>query len=166
MTTKNLHQDAAVEKLRSIAKSIDFAMMCTDLSAKPFHTIPMSTKRVDEDGALWFLSSSDSNHNGHIESDSSVQLLYSHPGTMQFLTIFGSATVHRDRSILKELFGKSDEAWFDGVDDPKLTALKIAPADAHYWGPKSNKLVTLLKMGVGAITGEQPDLMDQGKLKV
>ncbi|WP_391575340.1 pyridoxamine 5'-phosphate oxidase family protein [Aureliella helgolandensis] len=43
-------------KLKELAESIDFAMLCTDLEATPFHAIPMSTRRVDDQGHIWFLS--------------------------------------------------------------------------------------------------------------
>jgi general stress protein 26 len=166
MSTKNLKHREAIEKIKSLAESIDFAMLCTDLAAKPFHAIPMSTKQVDEEGAIWFLSGADSKHNANIKRDASVELLYSHPGSMSFLSIFGEATLYWDKELLKSLYESTDDAWFEGVDDPNLTAIKVRPIYANYWDPKSNKLVSMLKMGVSALTGQEPDLMDQGKLKL
>jgi len=78
----------------------------------------MSTKRVDEDGAIWFLSGRDSTHNDNILEDSKVELLDSHPGSMRFLIVYGKATIHEDRKVLKELYGKTDDAWFEGLEDP------------------------------------------------
>ncbi len=166
MSVKNLHAEKASAKIKEMAESIDFCMLCTDLSSKPFHAIPMSTKRVDEDGKVWFLSGKDSQHNENILRDSQVELLYSSPSSMQFLSIFGSATIHTDRETLEKLYGNSDDAWFEGLDDPNLTALAIEPTDTHYWDPKNGKLVSLMKMGVAAVTGDEPDLMDQGKISV
>ncbi len=166
MTKNNLANNEAVAKLKDLAESIDFTMLCTNLNAKPFHAIPMSTKRVDEDGAIWFLSGSDSTHNGNICDDSKVELLYSDPGSMRFLTVFGEATLHREPTLLKELYGKTDDAWFDGLDDPNLSAIKIVPIDAHYWDSKNNRLVSLLKLGVAAVTGDRPDLAEHGDLRV
>lgn len=166
MSKKDLQYDDAIEKIKSLAESIDFAMLCTDLTSKPFHAIPMSTKRVDEDGAIWFLSGADSTHNANLTRDAKVELLYSDPGSMSFLSIFGEASIHRDKELLKSLYTSTDEAWFDGVDDPNLTAIRVMPIKAHYWDPKSNKLVSMLKMGVSAVTGKEPDLMNHGKLKL
>jgi predicted nucleic acid-binding protein len=42
----------------------------------------------------------------------------------------------------------------------------VKPTEAFYWDPKDNKLVTLVKMGVAAVTGDRPDLIDQGELKI
>jgi len=166
MNTKNLQSDEAASKIKEMAEAIDFTMLCTNLDAKPFHAIPMSTKRVDEDGAIWFLSGRDSIHNQNIHDDSMVELLYSHPGSMRFLIIYGEATIYQDRKVLKELYGTADNAWFNGVEDPNLSAIKVVPLDAHYWDTKNNRLITLAKIGIAAITGEKPDLAEQGDLKV
>ena len=164
MTTKNLQSGSAVTKMKELAEGIDFAMLCTDLTSKPFHAIPMSTKRVDEDGTIWFLSGKDSTHNANIHDDSNVELLYSDPRSMRFLNVYGNATIHDDRHILASLYGTTDDAWFKGVDDPNLSAIKIVAIDAHYWDTKNNRLVSMIKMGIAAITGEQPDLAEHGDL--
>ena len=166
MTKKDLHNDGAQKKLKEMAESIDFALMATGLENIPFHTIPMSTKTVDEYGCIWFLSGKDSEHNANIQNSGAVQLNYSDTGAMEFLTVFGSAEIVTERAKLEELYGHSDDAWFDGVDDPNLTAIKVTPADASYWDPKNGRLITFIRIGLSAITGDQPDLMDQGKLSV
>ena len=164
MSTKNLYSEEAKTKIKEMAEDINFTMMATHLSDYPIHTIPMSTKKVDDEGAIWFLSGKDSTHNGNIETDSRVQLLYSDPGSMQFLTIYGKASITRDREILKGLYGQSDDMWFDGVEDPNLTAIRVDPSQANYWDSKHNKLVTIFKMGIGAVTGDNPDIGQTGKI--
>ena len=166
MSTENLNNREAIKKLKDLAISIDFAMMATDLSNKPIDAIPMSTKKVDESGAIWFLSGADSDHNANILKDADVQLLYAKPGDMKFLSVFGKASITKEKSILEELYSKTDDSWFDGVDDPNLTAIKFIPSQAHYWDTKSNKFVSLLKMGYGAITGEKVDVGETGSLKI
>ncbi len=165
MSTENLYNKEAKEKIKDLAESIDFTLMATNLGNKPFHTVPMSTKKVDENGNIWFLSGKDTDHNQNINTDNNVQLLYSKPGSMTFLTLYGKAFINTDKTILKELYGKTDDSWFEGVDDPSLCAIQFKPDDAHYWEPKSNKFVSLLKMGVGAITGNEPDISQHGDLK-
>ncbi len=110
MSEKNLESLEAIEKIKELAESIDVTMMCTMLAQKPFHAIPMSTKAVDATGKVWFLSSRTSHHNHHIRRDNTVQLLYSHPGTMQFLNIFGTAEISTDRNILERLYEATDDA--------------------------------------------------------
>ena len=166
MSKKNLFNEEARKKIKELAEGIDFTMMETHLGNKPTHIIPMSTKEVDEQGCIWFLSNKNSEHNGYINGDNDIQLIYSKPGDFEFMTIFGEAFISTDRAVLEEYYGKSDDAWFDGVDDPNLTAIKVVPKDAHYWDAKHGKLVSLLKIGVGAITGDQPDMGEEGDLQM
>ncbi len=166
MSTQDLHAKDASAKIKQLAESIDFAMLCTDLTAQPFHAIPMSTKRVDDDGAIWFLSGRDSTHNANILRNLAVQLLYSDPSSMRFLIVFGQALVLDDKSILKSLYQRTDDAWFSGLDDPNLTAIKITPHSAHYWDVKGNRMAALWKMGVTAVTGIKADIAEHGSLKV
>jgi len=139
MSTENLNNTEALKKLRKLVNDIDFCMMLTDLDSKPISAIPMSTKKVDEAGYIWFLSGKNSEHNSNISKDSKTQLLYSDSSDMEFISIYGSATIHSDKNIIHELYSKSDDAWFDDKNDPNITAIKFAPSEAYYWDTKQNK---------------------------
>jgi len=166
MSQENLYNTDAKKKITEMAKDIDFAMMATNLKQIPLSVIPMSTKKVDGEGNIWFLSGKDSDHNKDIQKDPNAQLIYSDPSSMQFLSVYGRATITTQKGILEELYSKADDNWFKGVDDPNLTAISFKPSEAYYWDTKSNKLVSLFKMGVGAVTGEKQDVGKSGKLKV
>lgn len=166
MSTENLYNEEAKKKIKEMAEDIDFTMMATNLKKTPLHMIPMSTKKVDDHGNIWFLSNKNSTHNQNILEDSNLHLVYTDKGDMQFLNIYGTATITTDRNMIDELYGKSDDAWFHGKDDPNITVISVKPTEAFYWDPKNGKLVTLVKMGVGAITGNEPDLMDQGSINI
>ncbi len=166
MSTKNLYSEEAKKKIKELAESIDVCMMATNLGEKPFHLVPMSTKKVDEAGNVWFLSNKNSTHNGNIEKDAKTHLIYSNKNSYEFLSVFGSARITTDRSLIKDLYGSGDDAWFDGVDDPNITAVEIRPEEVYYWDTKNGKILSLLKMAGGAITGNEPDLGEHGKLEV
>ena len=164
MSNTNLQDDQAISKLKELVENIDFAMMETNLGSRPTHIIPMSTKEVDDQGCIWFLSNANSDHNSHIEKDDELQLIYSKPSDMEFIAVFGKAMITKDRSILKRLYVKMDDMWFSGVDDPKLSAIKVTPINAHFWDTKSNKLITLFNMGMSLLTGEQKEIGEEGEL--
>ncbi|WP_107037517.1 pyridoxamine 5'-phosphate oxidase family protein [Brumimicrobium mesophilum] len=164
MSEKNLNSNESRQKLKEIVETINFAMFTSNLSKPPFHTIPMTTKKVDINGNLWFLSSRTSQHNINIQIDENVLLNYANSKDFEFLTVYGKASIVNDMAILEDLYGKADDAWFEGVEDPNLTAICVKPEDAHYWEAKSGKLVSLVKMGVSAITGKQPDMGNEGDL--
>ncbi|MGB3774080.1 MAG: pyridoxamine 5'-phosphate oxidase family protein [Leeuwenhoekiella sp.] len=166
MSKENLYNEDAKKKITEMAEDIDFAMMATNLKEIPLSVIPMSTKKVDGEGNIWFLSGKDSDHNKDIESDPNVQLIYSKPGSMKFLSVYGRATITKDKGIIDDLYSKSDDNWFDGVEDPNITAISFKPSEAAYWDTETNKLVSLFKMGVGTITGEKQDVGKSGKMKM
>lgn len=164
MSTKNLYDKEAREKIKELATDIDYCMMVTKLDEKPLHAIPMSTKQVDDHGAVWFLSLNSSEHNRNIEENSEIQLLYSGTSDMEFLSLYGNAYIETNREVIKKLYSKADNAWFDGPEDPNVTAIKVEPKEAHYWDNKDNKLVTLFKLGMAAVTGEKQEIGEQGDL--
>jgi general stress protein 26 len=166
MSTENLNKEESWDKLRELVDDIKVAMMVTGFDQKPVNAIPMSTKKVDKSGNIWFLSLKTSEHNQDLLKDKQIQLLYSDPNDMEFLSLYGRAEITTDRAVLEDLYNERTDNWFDGVDDPNLTAIKVSPEEAYYWDTKSNKYVTLLKMGVGAITGDKKDIGEKGKLNL
>lgn len=166
MSIENLTSKEALDKMTELVDDIKFGMLLTDLKTQPISAVPMTTKKVDKNGNIWFLSGLNSEHNSNILKSSEVQLLYSDPSDMEFISIYGKASVVTEKSVLEELYTKKDDAWFTGLDDPNLTALKIVPQEAYYWDTKDNKYVSLFKMGVAAVTGDKVDVGEKGKLNL
>lgn len=166
MSVENLNKEESLKKLKNIAEDVKVAMMVSGFNKKPINAIPMMTKKVDKEGSIWFLSSSTSEHNRDLEQNSEIQLLYSDPSDMEFLSLYGRAEITRDKTVLKDLYSERTDNWFDGPEDPTMTAIKVRPEEAYYWDTKSNKYVTLLKMGVGAVTGDKQDIGKKGKLNL
>ncbi len=166
MSTKNLYDDDAREKIKELAEDIDFCMLVTNMDEKPLSAVPMSTKQVDDHGAVWFLSKASSEHNRNIAKDRDVQLLYSGTSDMEFLSVYGEAFIETNREVIHELYSKADNAWFDGKDDQEITAIKVNPKEAYYWDNKHNKMVTLFKLGMAAVSGNKQDISEKGKLEL
>ncbi len=166
MSTKNLYDDDAREKIKELAEDIDFCMLVTNMDEKPLSAVPMSTKQVDDHGAVWFLSKASSEHNRNIAKDRDVQLLYSGTSDMEFLSVYGEAFIETNREVIHELYSKADNAWFDGKDDQDITAIKVNPKEAYYWDNKHNKMVTLFKLGMAAVSGNKQDISEKGKIEL
>src|SRR5579875_3256457 len=87
---KNLNGTEAASKIKELAEKAESCFFCTKLtSGKPFATRPMSVQKVDEQGNIWFLSSSDSHKNSELSSDPSVQLLLQGSRHSDFLSVYG-----------------------------------------------------------------------------
>jgi len=93
-------------------------------------------------------------------------LLYSSPSDKKFISVYGDAQIVTNQSILEDLYSSISDNWFNGVDDPNLTAIKFQPKEAYYWDTKSNKYISILKMGVASLTGDQQDIGEKGKLNL
>jgi len=166
-TNKNFTGVEGIEKLKELVESADFCMFATSLTLNPIPARPMSTREVDEDGSIWFFSRESSNKNAEIKKDNQVQLFYSNPGSAEFVNISGKATIMKDEAKAKELWSAWARTWFpEGTDDPELTLIKVEPQHVHYWDTKHNRMVSLLKIAAGAITGKEMDDGVEGKIKL
>lgn len=164
---KDLTGKEGIQKLKELAKEIDFCMFCTNVNQLPFSTRPMSTRDVDDEGNIWFFSRAGSGKNLELKQDDQVQLLYAKPGSSEFLSVYGHADVIKDKKKAEELWSVFAKTWFsEGTDDPELTIIRVRPQECYYWDTKSNKMVSLLKIVAGAVTGEQKDDSIQGTITV
>jgi general stress protein 26 len=164
---KNLHDQEAITKIKEIGESVKTCMFCTGMDEIPFSTRPMATQEVDEQGCLWFFSDKQSHKNEDIKSDSKVQLIYADPGNTKFLSVYGTATVFYDKTKVEELWNPFIKTWFqEGKDDPNLSLIKVQSHEAYYWNTKDGRIVTLLKIAAGALSGKEMDGSVEGKLNV
>ena len=72
---------------------------------------------------------------------------------MEFLSLYGTATIIQNEVIANELWSAPAKIWFKDANDPNLTIIKVTPEDGYYWDTKNGRLVTLLKIAVAAVTG-------------
>jgi general stress protein 26 len=127
----------------------------------------MSVQKTDEDGVFWFLSATDSHKNLEISRDPYVQLLFQGSPHTDFLTIYGKATITIDKEIIKELWEPILKTWFtDGINDPRLSAIKVETVKGYYWDTKHGIAVSFLKSVAGAIIGQTLDDSIEGNLGV
>lgn len=168
MSTENLQNQEAIEKLKGMVDDIDVGILCSFTAGSDYpHAVPMSRQEVDNDGNVWFLFSSDSESHQHILNNSKVSLLYAHVGDFNFLSINGVAEISQDQARIDKYWNKMMEAWFEkGREDPRIRILKVTPLEAHYWDNKSNKLMTLLKIATSAVTSRRLDIGREGDLNL
>lgn len=84
---KNLDNSEGITKVKAMAEDIRECMFCTGVDSLPFETRPMSTLQVDEQGNFCFFSSIGSNKNSEIRQDDQVQLIYSRPSDLHFMSV-------------------------------------------------------------------------------
>lgn len=165
--SKDLQGTEAREKIKELASKITSCFFCTGIAIdKPATVRPMSVQKVDEEGNFWFLSAIDSQKNQEIKADNTVQLLFQGSAHSDFLSVYGKATIYKDRELIKELWEPIDNTWFaGGVDDPKITVIKVETKQGYYWDNKHSNAVALIKMTARAIRGRKPDDSRDGHRK-
>ena len=158
----------AGKKIKELVDQSGTCYFCTKLTTgEPLKTRPMSVQKVDEAGSLWFLSANDSHKNADIAVDNRVQLLFQGSQHSDFLSLYGVATISTDKQLIKELWEPIVKTWFtEGVDDPRLTAIRVDAEQGYYWDTKHGSAVAFLKMAVGAALGKTLDDSIEGELTV
>lgn len=156
----------AVEKMQELVKKANTCFFCTGMTTgKSFAARPMSVQKLDDQGNFWFLSAVDSHKNAEIKQDRSVQLLFQGSQFSDFLSIYGKAEISTDRTMIEELWEPLVKAWFtEGKDDPRITVIKVTPAEGYYWDTKHGRFVAFLKTMAGAISGKTLDDSVEGNV--
>ncbi len=77
----------------------------------------------------------------------------------------GTAAISTDREKIKELWSPIAKTWFtEGVDDPRISVIKVTPTQGYYWDTKHGLAVAGVKMLIGAVLKKTMDDGIQGKL--
>lgn len=158
----------AVEQIRAIVKKAENCFFCTAVATGVSGGArPMNVRTIDDDGNLWFLSAGDSHKNSELARDPNVKLYFQGSAHSDFLQLNGRATVSTDKSKIRELWEPILKTWFtEGVDDPRITVIKVVPTDGYYWDTKHGNAVAGVKMMIGAMIGKTLDDSIEGKLQV
>ncbi|MGJ8635183.1 MAG: pyridoxamine 5'-phosphate oxidase family protein [Luteolibacter sp.] len=164
--TQNLISEEAISKLQELTSNTDTCMLATDLSTAPLHVCPMRVQETDYEGRIWFFSNLDSTHQKHITKDPRVQLVFGNTSKMEFLTVYGIASISTDRTLIDRLWNPVVESWYDGKDDPGVCLICVQPATSHYWDTESGKLVAMAKILTNAVTGTDLNVGVEGDLNV
>ena len=68
---------------------------------------------------------------------------------------------------IKELWKPILKTWFTGgIDDPRISVIKVKPLEGYYWDTKHNMAIALIKRVTGAIIGKTMDDSIEGKIKI
>jgi general stress protein 26 len=156
----------AIERIKQVVDKAQTCFFRTASATKGSDGVrPMNVRKVDQAGNLWFLSSDDSHKNLEVAANPTVELFFQGSPHSDFLHLTGRATVSRDKARIKELWEPILKTWFtEGIDDPRITVIKVAPAEGYYWDNKHGNVVAGVKMMLGAMLGKTLDDSIEGKV--
>ena len=163
---EDLSGKKAVERIRQVVKKTATCFFCTAVSGGGSGaTRPMSVQDVDAQGNLWFLSANDSHKNREIAERPDVRLFFQGSEHAGFLALTGKASISTDKKKIKELWEPIVKTWFTGgVDDPRITVIRVQPSGGYYWDNKHGSLIAGAKMLVGAAVGKTLDDSIEGRV--
>lgn len=162
----DLSGSEAIKKIRELVEKAGTCFFCTRVAMGGSGARPMSVQKIDEQGTLWFLSANDSHKNRELVLAPEVTLYFQGSAHSDFLVLEGAATVSTDRARIEELWEPVLKTWFtEGIDDPRISVIKVVPTDGYYWDTKHGNAVAGIKMLIGAALGKTMDDSIEGVLE-
>jgi general stress protein 26 len=163
---EDLQGQEAIEKIMEMVEQAETCFFCSSVVAGESNgDRPMHVQNVDDEGNIWFLSAKDSRKNQELAVDPSVRLYFQGSKHADFMQLNGTATISFDREKIKELWSPVAKIWFtEGVNDPRISVIKITPSQGYYWDTKHGMAVAGVKMLIGAVLKKTMDDDIEGKL--
>lgn len=159
--TKEPSADPAAKKLWDMVDAIKVAMMTT-LTDGVMRSRPAACVQMDRRAELWFFTLAPADKAG--SGAQRVNLGFVDTANEDYVSLSGTATIVRDRELVRKLWTEDQTVWFPkGCDDPDLALLRVDVEEAEYWDRPSRAQVGAFGL-VKAIVDETPDLAENRKL--
>ena len=156
------------EKLKEMIKDIDLCMLTTVDEMGSLHSRPMSLNSdVDNNGDLWFFTSSNSHKASEIERMSKVNVSFVDTKGQRYISISGNAQLVNDRQKIKELWKPILKAWFpDGPDQADVALLRVNVEKAEFWDGPASTVAEAISFVSAIFTGKQVELGENKKINL
>jgi general stress protein 26 len=117
-----------------LIREIPIALLTTFDSDAGFHTRPVQTLAVENDGTLWFFTDVHSGKADELRADMRVGLGYADTAGNRYVAVNGLGTVRRDPEKARELWQFEQHAYYpEGPADERLGVLRVQIERAEYW---------------------------------
>jgi len=145
------------QKLIDLLNDFDNAMLVTRSSDGSLDGRPMALAKIEEDGAIWFITDRNSGKVADLMMDDEVVVTMQ--GSSKFVSLSGQAHAVDDRAKLDELWSESMKVYFpEGKASQSILLLRIDPDRGEYWDTSgASGLRYLLKAGKAYLQGERPE---------
>ena len=161
-----MSRESDYEKLKEMIKDIDLCMLTTVDESNDLHSRPMSLNGdVDDQGNLWFFTSSNSHKASEIERTPNVNVSFIDSDQQHYVSISGDAELVQDKQKIKELWKPVLKAWFpDGPDQADVALLKVKVKKAEYWDTPSSTIAQAISFVSAIFSGKQVEMGENKKL--
>ncbi|MFL6675180.1 MAG: pyridoxamine 5'-phosphate oxidase family protein [Massilia sp.] len=154
MSAHNAHVAALAAKIRPVR----FAMFTTVDQNGHLVSQPMTIQQADDDGGLWFYTSTLTELWENIAHQPEVNLSFTNPEDSLYVSVSGTAERVVDRARIADMWNAMAYAWFPaGPEDEHAVLVRVAPHAAEYWDSNDSKMVRMFQFAKAALTGTPPE---------
>jgi len=156
MTT---HDASNVAQLAAKISDVRFPMFTWQDAHGHLLSQPMTKEHVDDDGGIWFFTSTLTSMWDCIGHRPQVNLAFADTEDSLYVSVSGTAERVVDRERIRAMWNAGAQAWFPaGPDDEHAVLVRVDPHSAEYWDQNDSKMVRLFAMAKAAVTGTTPDM--------
>ena len=146
-----------LETIRSIMKDAKFATVTTRGADGKLYSRPLAVLAHDFEGTVWFFTPDPSPKTDEVRLDPNVNVAYADGAS--HVSLSGTASVTRDRSLIDEFWNPWAESWFEGGrDDPSVALLQVDANSVEFWHVDKPGVVRAFEVARALITKDAPDV--------
>jgi general stress protein 26 len=158
-------QDDSIERVWDIIEKAGICMLVTRF-AGGLRARPLEARPDRAAGLILFVTDIRSPKEDEIEVEHAVCLVFIDAAEKAYLSITARAEVRRDHAKAAQIWKTTDNAWWNGPDDPNVGVLRVRPLTAELWDGPASKAVAAYEFVKGQLTGEPPNLGENRKVTV
>src|SRR6266568_714752 len=127
-----------IDRVWDIIEKVGVCMLTTQF-AGGLRARPLEARPDREAGLIFFVTDIRSHKEDEIEAEHDVCLVFIDAGEKAYLSITARAEVLHDHAKAVEIWKTTDNAWWQGPQDPNVCVLRVRPVTAELWdGPASS----------------------------
>lgn len=154
--------DEQRDRVYRLLKEFTTAMLVTHTAEDPgLRARPMAVSSIDDDGKVWFVTSSEATKVYEIQEDTRVHLVFQHNNSAH-LFLSGTGRTIINRSKIADFWNETMRVWFPGgKDDPSIVLIEVTPTWAEYWDNQGVQKIKYLFDAVKAYASGIPPTLDE-----
>jgi general stress protein 26 len=163
-----------LETFYALVEDLDTAMMTTRRANGHLRSRAMANQKRAHGADLWFVTSDGTAKLADLAHDPHVNLSYYKPGTREWVSVSGIATLSRERRKIGELYASDWSVWFPDEgdsrhgtpEDPRLVLIGVTIHAAEFLEVDKPRPVLLYELAKGWLTGTEPELGKMHELRL
>jgi general stress protein 26 len=157
--------DDKLARVWDIIEKVGVCMLTTRFG-EGLRARPLEARPERDAGLIFFVTDARSGKDNEIEAHADVGLTFIDLKDKAYLSITARAEVVDDHGKARAIWKKTDDAWWQGPDDPHVRVLRVTPATAELWDGPASAAVAAFEFAKARLTGEKPNLGEKRKVTV